>query len=360
MLTLEQFRERMVDYLYEMLEGEELRAFEAYLGESAEARRELASLQRTLRSAREGLAQHVDAAPPARVRVAVLAAAQAHAASRQLATRTRTPADELGFWSRLRASWLLPALAVAAAVSLVVFGKNIESPKVMSSRAAEQPKQAAPSASPPSAASPASESTPREEKTRPPEDAPQAPMAAARARAPEQGFAAPPPAWVAKRARATRAEREARDQEVPTATGASRAEPEREAVASEDQASAQPSTRRAGAKTEALAASEGADSLGSMAAPAPAKPSARAAAPVVANDAMSESDDTKSRRADDASESALVHRAREHFAAKRWQRAEADYRELLRRFPNDTRAPIWRKQLDSATKALHDAERDAR
>jgi TolA-binding protein len=52
---------------------------------------------------------------------------------------------------------------------------------------------------------------------------------------------------------------------------------------------------------------------------------------------------------------ALLRRANEHVAAKRWPQAEADFRELLRRYPADARAPSWKKQLALVTQALHDA-----
>ena len=73
------------------------------------------------------------------------------------------------------------------------------------------------------------------------------------------------------------------------------------------------------------------------------------------DDNVIESGPVESRRADDASERALVRRAHEHVAAKRWREAEADYRELLRRFPNAAPAPSWKKQLELVIRASHDA-----
>src|SRR4051812_35216023 len=108
-LSFEQFRERMVDYLYQELTGDELRAFEAYLSESAEARRELSALQSTLHIARQGLAQAAAEEPPTRVRAAVLAAAQAQLLEAQQGARAiragAARAEESSHWSRLRASW---------------------------------------------------------------------------------------------------------------------------------------------------------------------------------------------------------------------------------------------------------------
>jgi hypothetical protein len=48
---------------------------------------------------------------------------------------------------------------------------------------------------------------------------------------------------------------------------------------------------------------------------------------------------------------ALVKRAREHMSAQRWAAAAADYRELLRRFPQRPEASSWRRQLERARSA---------
>src|SRR5262245_36608501 len=68
--SLEQFRERLVDYLYGDLTGDELAAFEACLAESDACRRELENMRDTLRHARASLAD-LEEAPPPHVRRAV-------------------------------------------------------------------------------------------------------------------------------------------------------------------------------------------------------------------------------------------------------------------------------------------------
>ena len=145
-LSSEQFREQLVDYLYGELEGDSLREFEASLRASELCRRELEAMKETLRISREGVPslRALDDAPPSRVNSAIMAAAAAQA--RELlaepgAVRSRAdePRAEAGaprrggapsLWSWLRTPWLLPTLGVAAAVSIVVLHKRVESPKM--------------------------------------------------------------------------------------------------------------------------------------------------------------------------------------------------------------------------------------
>jgi hypothetical protein len=389
-LSSDQFHERLIDYLYGELEGEELRAFEEHLRGSDEARRELAALQSSLRSAREGLARAVDEPPPARVRSAVLAAAaaQVRAAEPRRAARP-TRVDEQGGFSRwLRAAWLVPSLGVAAAVAVVVFGKNgknLESPSMYRDQHVAKPTAAAPEPSPavppPSAA--ASESGQAEHKaTEPAADMRQAPAKANRsdragARSRDDEFARPPPAWNPKRAQPSRAQQE-RSARAPAASGAARepyAEPEREAPRStEEQAAVMQDKASSGlgaasvgqrADPRAVAAekSERSTELDDLASARPAAP-ASSAAPAPASDARASPVSEMQRSRADANAARapndLVRRAAEHVAARRWQQAAADYRELLRRYPNDLRVAAWKKQLVFATQALRGAERDAR
>jgi hypothetical protein len=58
-----------------------------------------------------------------------------------------------------------------------------------------------------------------------------------------------------------------------------------------------------------------------------------------------------------ASTSALERRAHDHMIAKRWRRAAADYRELLRREPASKHAAEWKKQLALAAQALQTSAR---
>jgi hypothetical protein len=376
-LSFEQFRERMIDYLYEELSGDELRAFEDYLRESAEARRELSALQSTLRIAREGLAQGVAEAPPARVREAVLAAAHTQVLEAQRAARSiravATRADESSYGRRLRASWLLPTLGVAAAAALVVFGKNIESPKPTSEREvpgavsapAERTTSAEePAAPPPTAAeSEASARASGQLEAKQPAERQRAPTTHA-ARAPAKGFAAPPPAWVAKRKSELPTQPEPRSAEAPAQPSAARGDALdrlEERAANRDKRAEKASASAPGAELDELAAD---DALGASPAAAPASAAARAPAPAPTqrfadDDLLSGSlEGAKRAPAEDASAhtvTALLRRANEHVAAKRWPQAEADFRELLLRYPADVRAPSWKKQLALVTQALHDS-----
>ncbi|MEY4512562.1 MAG: hypothetical protein RLZZ450_4684, partial [Pseudomonadota bacterium] len=127
-LSVERFRDQLVGYLYGELEGESLHEFEASLRASEQYRSELATMQETLRLSRDGLAalRESDRAPPSRVSRAVLAAA-----AEQLRERASDRERETSsFWVFLRTPWLLPTLGVAAAVSVVVLYKPVESPKL--------------------------------------------------------------------------------------------------------------------------------------------------------------------------------------------------------------------------------------
>jgi hypothetical protein len=383
-LSSDQFHERLIGYLYGELEGEELRAFEEYLRDSEEGRRELASLQTTLRMARDGLAQAVDE-PPVRVRSAVLAAAAAQLqAAKPLRAARATRVDEQGGFSRwLRATWLVPSLGVAAAVALVVFGKNIESPRARVDEHAARPTavpEQSPASPPPSAA--ASESDKVEEKGRQPAvDARQAPAKASRsnragARSKDDDFAVPPPAWNAKRVQPSRAQPEPRSAPAAGAAREPHAEAEREELLVPDRPRAARSVESIGRVDPRGAASEkseGADVLDDLSAlerPAPAAPASSAArassvapassaARAPAQDAPAEAASELQRNRADAkiarAPNELVRRAGEHLAARRWQQAVTDYRELLRRYPNDSRVLAWKKQLELAAQALRGA-----
>ena len=222
-LSMEQFRERLVDYLYGELEGEDLREFEACLFASAECRRELAALQGTLRTARAELARDQSEVPPARVRTAVLAAA-AEAERVREPSRAAAPVtvsapvsvrkEHAGtWWSWLRTPWLVPTLGVAAAVAIIVLSKEIEPLRLRKHEAEhEAVAHEAPSARAGAAASTPtsapknglSEASPHDETVSPTGEGEQKSVAAAerssssaapRARAPAKGFAVPPAEW---------------------------------------------------------------------------------------------------------------------------------------------------------------------
>jgi hypothetical protein len=385
-LSEEQFRERLVDYLYEELAGEELQAFEAYLRESAAARRELAQLQATLRTARQGIAESSEDEPPARVRHALLAAAEAHArASEPRAVQTGAEPERGGLWGWWRASWLLPTLGVAAAVGLVVFGKHSTSLQVerapapivtpqpaepAAEVASPPPPPAAPSTAQPAASEPqpqaaANSAQPQAAATTAQPAASRGLAAGARdatqparttaprraSRAPAQGFALPPPAWDAKRAPEAPAKQEAPSHpDALSMPGAARARsPQPAPSARQDKASAAP----AAAPSQAADALEGSDTLSGLAEPvqADAVPSAYGSA----DDSARKPAQQQAARAPDT----LVRRAHDFLVAQRWQQAAADYRELLRRYPADSRAAVWKKQLALAMQALHEADTHA-
>jgi len=339
-LSNDEFQARMIDYLYGELEGDELRAFEDQLSESDAGRRELAALQSTLRIARDGLAQAVYEPPPARVRSAVLAAAAAQPpASEPLRTTQPTRVDEqVGFWHWLRAPWLLPTLGVAAAVGLVVFGRGVESPSVHIDGHPAQPAQAAPEQGPVAAPPPAAanESSQLEEKAaEPPVKVQRAPDKTARSpgmRAQADGFAVPPPAWNAQRESPAHAQPAPRS--VPAPARERYTEPEQAAPPVQDKA-----PRATPAAPAARASSEIDDAF--------RRPANRGQ--------PSRAEATVSRTLGD-----LIRRAGENVAARRWQQAAADYRELLRRYPSDARTEAWKKQLALVTQALRARERDPR
>jgi hypothetical protein len=296
----------------------------------------------------------------------VLEAQRAARSTRAVATR----ADESSYGRRLRASWLLPTLGVAAAAALVVFGKNIESPKPSSERevpsAASAPAESttsadAPAAPPPTAAeSEASARASGQLEAKQPAERQRAPTTHA-ARAPAKGFAAPPPAWVAKRK--SELPTQPRSAEAPARPSAARDgaldRPE-ERAANRDKRAEKARASAQGAELDEPVAN---DALRASPAAEPASPAARAPAPAptqgFADDLLSGSlEGAKRAPADDASAhtvTALLRRANEHVAAKRWPQAEADFRELLRRYPADARAPSWKKQLALVTQALHDS-----
>jgi hypothetical protein len=372
-LSNDEFQERLVDYLYGELEGDELRAFEDHLRAWDEARRELATLQATLRTARDGLTQIVDGPLPARVRSTLLAAAgaQLRAAEPSPAIPPTLVPEQGAFLRWLRAPWLLPTLGVAAAVALVVFGKHSQAPSMQvdeqTAKPSEQQPGPSPASAPPSTAT--SESRPPEDKGgQPAADMQQAPAKAARsrherARSQNEGFAVPPPAWEAKREQASGTLEESRPKQAPAASGAARkssAAAEREAPLAQDKASGGLG-EASGPRVDRRAAAERSESLDGLAEPTTPAPAARAvpAAPAVADDARIESANerqpTHAQAKPALAPDDLARRAQQHVTAQRWQLAAADYRELLRRFPNDTRVAAWRKQLVLATQALRGA-----
>ena len=287
-----------------------------------------------------------------------------------------------GFARWLRASWLVPALAAVAAVALAVFGKPIEPPRTRVAEPTAQPSPPVPAASPAREPSQLEGNGKRSAADVQNEPAKAARSARARTRAPNDGFAVPPPAWNPQPQQPGRRQEERRYAQPPATSSAANAPhaavDEREAPLMQDKATAavgQASTANAEPRAAAAAKRELADDEGDRdtlapAAPASAAPAAPAmgAGPVArkaASNAVAEpaadsepaprADSTTPRTAND-----LERRAREHLAARRWQLAAADYRELLRRYPNDVRVAAWKKQLAAAKRALGGAERGSR
>lgn len=335
-LSRAQVREQMVDYLYGELQGEALAAFEAALRESEQSRRELAELQAMLRATRGELARDKAAQPPARVRDAVLKAAE-DAAQRDAppparvidAMPQRSALSSALRW--LRSVWILPPLIAAAAAALLVFRK--EQPPAESahtqptSHVAEPEAPGAPEGSTPGAATPQAEA--------PPPPAPESRSARSKSR---EQYATPPADWRRSRSADTRAR-------APAATTGESAPTREEQASGGGLGSAE---RRAAAAPQAPEALDPDTTLSSdglrTAAPSSA-PSARPSAEV--------------RSAAPApvplTAANLERRARAHAAADRWAQAAADYRELLRRFPQDPRRKLWTEQLELALRAAEQA-----
>jgi hypothetical protein len=391
----EQFRDRLIDYLYGELEGDELEAFETRLLESESCRRELSALQETLGIARAALSGPLLEEPPARVRAALLAAAGAGIATTEreqdAATALRSPPASSAptplaqvhtlparpgqepsarkLRAALRTPWLLPTLGIAAAVAIVVLGKGGD-PDALNERLAEQHQERA--------RSPAAAPAPRESASEVPTESEESASA----------HDAPSPVSAAPAKRSEPAQPEAK-RELARARSGSGGPPKAKApidpVASSDPASyggglrhrsaapasPQRSEQRELPKRAITRTSEEASDFAE--APASASPSERDALkaaptyaapppPTAAAPARSwpEGESTRGDEADSVGGAAaaerapdeLVERAREHFEAQRFEQAELAYRALLSRFSRDPRASEWRKRLRLAGAAL--------
>ena len=414
-------RERMLEYLYDELPAQERAAFEQQLAASEADQRELASLQATLQDTRALLAN--DPPPPARVRSAVLAAAaaqlQAAAGSADAPTLPRRaaaspggPADlsqqRVRRW--LRATWIVPSLAVAAATLLMLKQRGELFPE-----RAESAERAAPQASAPEITAALPQAAELERPTAPaPESAAasgERPGASASAEAIDTRPTGPAPA-VGSAAKSGRRE---------SAPPSSASEPEMEAVAAmraPSRASARSSrpvppqsTRARGVESRpaesARAALDGEGAVarsGRAPSPAPTASTRRAAdegfaqpppdwqsddllagelsqhaeaervpeapAPAAAKRARSAPARAHSpveaeapqpsaagvARQEPAAAPAptlslveLEKRAREHAAAGRRTQAATDYRELIRRFPQHAHVSAWKRELVQLT-----------
>lgn len=125
-------KERMVDFLYEELPTDSRAAFEAHLRDCSACKAEVASYRTTLGSARTALTGALAQEPPARVHLAVMAAAKAAARSRSAARTPSRDTREAGFFARLwRAPWLMPALGAASVATVVFLVRVLKNPEVI-------------------------------------------------------------------------------------------------------------------------------------------------------------------------------------------------------------------------------------
>jgi hypothetical protein len=365
-LSREEFREHLIDYLYGQLEATQRESFEACLAESADCRQELAELEQTLDHARSGLAL-LDEAPPARARQAVLALAAAPVTSAVVERPSSTSA-----LARLIA-WLanpvpLGALSVAAVAALGLLVHQSQHDEVHNAQpdrfqptaptapmqepgatgetgdvheqsnatgtASELP--ASSGGAQPSAATPG-----------PARDAADEPLPSKPSPSPARRETTPPrPSTRPARAPAKATEAV----ESRRAAGAAQPATERrEAERLEEDESASPvtpSTSRASRAREPSAASS--SDAREPAPPAPAAPSPPSTS------SASKGLGANSRAAPVTLET-LQREANAHLAAHRLREAAESYEALLRRFPDDARAPQWRKQLALIQRALHES-----
>lgn len=323
-LTHEQFRERLLDYLYDELTRDERTAFEASLAESEVYRRELEAMRETVQLARSGLAA-LEEAPPARASQAALEFAAQHRAA-QVAEERAQAEPKPSFWSWLRSPTFAAVAGFATVAALaVVSQRNVFDPKpdvdlpaieLGEPRAAppppaadeakrerlEEPEPAPRDSAPPSRPEPASSPS------RPAlESAPARKPASDSARPAQRSFAPPPP---------------------PRASGGA-------APNAPQKRAAESGTRRRAADPVESEASE------SRFAPPPP------AAATAAQDSEMLSDDGVQDTLEDA-----VRAARQHVAEGRLREAARAYRELLRLYPREPRAPEWRRQLEVTNETI--------
>ena len=126
-----QVKEQLVDFLYEEMPAEARASFAEHLHGCPACRADVASYKRTLGQARAALGGPLAQEPPARVHLAVLAAAKAAAAKPAPAKRSAR-ADEPGFFARLlRTPWLLPAFGAASIATAVFLVRVLKNPEVI-------------------------------------------------------------------------------------------------------------------------------------------------------------------------------------------------------------------------------------
>jgi hypothetical protein len=373
---------RAIDHLYGELAGSERRSFEVHLAGCESCRREREALERTRRSARTALLGPLSQAAPGRIHGQILKDARqeaerlrterAAAPPEERATRAAAVRDGVSAW--LRRPWFLPAFATVSLLAIFfiarpmltdgprrAFEQGLSRPAPMAAREATAP-TLAPTVGPPD-----------DETARPAPAAKRAvPVARRRKAQPDRDI-------VLYRDQAGLAEAKAvtsKSDSMVSAPAPPRAEPRgyrlqqpepKPPVSAADLSlrlpgseaksglpAAAPPGGRAQLQPFASGALpvEAADSLAPLAPPlapmrafvrAPSGPAASAPRPETASAVRPEQLP--------AIES-LIEKADRLFVERRWQLALDAYRELLRRFPIHPRASEWRRQSDTAIRAL--------
>ncbi len=127
-----QVKKRLVDYLYDEMTAEARDEFANHLNACADCKATIADYERTLGSARAALGGSLAQEPPARVHLAIMAAAHAAAKTSPAHAKGRPAADEPGFLARLwRTPWLLPAFGAASVATAVFLVRVLENPEVL-------------------------------------------------------------------------------------------------------------------------------------------------------------------------------------------------------------------------------------
>jgi len=129
-----QVKEQLIDFLYGELPAEARSAFTEHLHGCPACKAEVASYQHTLGSARAALGGPLLEEPPARVHLAVIAAAKAAAKQQATPAKVKQLAsrDDLGFFSRLwRTPWFLPAFGAASIATVVFLVRVLKNPEVL-------------------------------------------------------------------------------------------------------------------------------------------------------------------------------------------------------------------------------------
>jgi len=133
-----QIKEQLVDFLYDELPASLRAAFAEHLRGCPGCSAEVATYQRTLGQARAALAGPLLQEPPARARLAVLAAART-------AARSARKAEGPGFFARFwRTPWLLPAFGAVSVATVVFLVRVLKNPEVIPGRWRQSVEEIAP------------------------------------------------------------------------------------------------------------------------------------------------------------------------------------------------------------------------